>query len=50
MKSLTPAEKHLQMDEIQEDFFSLYNTIQNNADTYGAVDDDISEALAFARK
>jgi hypothetical protein len=50
MKSLTPAEIQLQMNEIQEDFFSLYDTIQKNADTYGAVDDDISEALAFARK
>ncbi|HIJ88884.1 MAG TPA: hypothetical protein HPP97_14595 [Desulfuromonadales bacterium] len=50
MKSLSPAEIQVQMNKIQEDFFSLYSTIQKNADTSGTVDDDLSVALAFARK
>jgi len=34
----------------REDFFRLYSSLQNNADVSGAVDDDLSEALAFARQ
>ncbi len=48
--AIIPIEKYLNMKSNREDFFRLYSALQKNADTSGAVDDDLSEALAFARQ
>lgn len=48
--AIIPIEKYLNMKANREDFFRLYSSLQNNADASGAVDDELSEALAFARK
>jgi prevent-host-death family protein len=48
--AIIPIEKYLNMKGNREDFFRLYSSLQNNVDTSGAVDDDLSEALAFARQ
>jgi len=48
--AIIPIEKYLNMKSNREDFFRLYSTLQKNADTSGAVDDDLSEALACARQ
>jgi hypothetical protein len=50
MRSPFPTEIELQTKETREDFFRQYSSIQENADTSGAVDDDLSEALACARQ
>ena len=48
--AIIPIEKYLNMKSNREDFFRLYGSLQKNADTSGSVDDDLSEALAFARQ
>ncbi|MFZ4860241.1 MAG: type II toxin-antitoxin system Phd/YefM family antitoxin [Desulfuromonadaceae bacterium] len=48
--AIIPIEKYLNMKANREDFFRLYSSFQKNADTAGAVDDDLSEALACARQ
>ncbi len=48
--AIIPIEKYLAMKENREDFFRLYSSIQKHADSSSAVDDDLSEALAFARQ
>lgn len=48
--AIIPIEKYLNMKGNREDFFRLYSSLQSTADASGAVDDDLSEALAFARQ
>jgi prevent-host-death family protein len=50
--AIIPIEKYLTMKDNREDFFRLYRSLQQSADiaNAAAVDDDISEALAFARR
>ena len=48
--AIIPIEKYLNMKGNREDFVRLYNVLQKNADISGAVDDDITEALADARR
>jgi prevent-host-death family protein len=48
--AIIPIEKYLNMKGNREDFFRLYSSLQNNAVTSGAVDDDLSEALACTRQ
>ncbi len=48
--AIIPIEKYLNMKNSREEFFRLYGSIQKSADSSAAVDDDISEALAVARK
>ena len=48
--AIIPIEKYLNMKEKRDEFFRLYNTLQKGADISPPVDDDISEALAAARR
>jgi prevent-host-death family protein len=48
--AIIPIEKYLNMKGNRDAFFRLYSSLQMNADISNAVDDDISEALAFARQ
>lgn len=48
--AIIPIEKYLNMKGKREDFFRLYGALQEKADCSVSVDDDISEALAAARR
>jgi prevent-host-death family protein len=48
--AIIPIEKYLRMKEQRDDFFRLYGTLQKCADKADSVDDDIAEAVAFARQ
>lgn len=48
--AIIPIEKYVNMQGKREDFFRLYGTLQDKADNSGSVDQDIAEALEFARQ
>lgn len=48
--AIIPIEKYLNMKGNREDFFRLYSTLQKTSDATNAVDDDLAEALEFARQ
>ena len=48
--AIIPIEKYLNMKGNREDLFRLYSTLQKTADTTNSVEDDLAEALAFARQ
>lgn len=47
--AIISIEKYLNIKGNREDFFRLYSSMQKNADTEN-VDEDLAEALAFARQ
>jgi prevent-host-death family protein len=47
--AIIPIEKYLNMKGKREEFFRLYGSLQQKADSSASVDDDISEAVAAAR-
>ncbi len=47
--AIISIEKYLNIKGNREDFFRLYSSMQKNADTAN-VDEDLAEALAFARQ
>lgn len=47
--AIIPIEKYLNIKGNREEFFRLYSAMQQTADASG-VDEDLAEALAFARQ
>lgn len=50
MVAIIPIEKYLSMTGKRKEFFNLYDSLQQTADTSSPIDGDLAEALAAARK
>ncbi len=48
--AIIPIEKYLNMTGKRKEFFRLYDSLQRTADNSSSVDEDITEALAAARR
>ncbi len=50
MVAIIPIDKYLSMTGKRKEFFDLYDSLQQTADTSSVIDEDLAEALAAARK
>jgi prevent-host-death family protein len=48
--AIIPIEKYLNMTGKRKEFFRLYDSLQRTTDNSSSVDEDITEALAAARR